>query len=110
MKLDVILPVKTFERTKYRLLEEENIAGYIIQKDFITDGATIPRFLWCLFPPTGRYFYAAVVHDWLLDNNHSWDEANQAFKEVLIHYKVKPVVITIFYNSVVIYARIKKGL
>lgn len=32
---------------------------------FITDFASIPRFLWAIYPPTGRWGKAAVVHDYL---------------------------------------------
>lgn len=32
---------------------------------FETDGASVPRVFWWLFPPTGVYLEAAVVHDWL---------------------------------------------
>lgn len=32
---------------------------------FETDFASVPRPLWPLFPPTGRYTRAAVLHDWL---------------------------------------------
>lgn len=32
---------------------------------FVTDFASIPRVFWNLFPPTGRYGKAAVIHDWL---------------------------------------------
>jgi hypothetical protein len=32
---------------------------------FVTDFASIPRALWSLLPPTGRYGKAAVIHDWL---------------------------------------------
>lgn len=32
---------------------------------FVTDFASIPRGLWNIFPPAGRYGKAAVVHDWL---------------------------------------------
>jgi len=31
---------------------------------FITDFASIPRFLWSIFPPWGRYGKAAVIHDY----------------------------------------------
>ncbi len=36
-----------------------------VQAGFVTDFASIPRGLWNLFPPTGHYGKAAVVHDWL---------------------------------------------
>ena len=32
---------------------------------FLTDFASVPRFFWRLFPPTGEYGLAAVVHDFL---------------------------------------------
>lgn len=36
-----------------------------VRAGFVTDFASIPRGLWNLFPPTGHYGKAAVVHDWL---------------------------------------------
>lgn len=36
-----------------------------IAKGFITDGASIPRIFWNILDPTGPYFQAAVVHDYL---------------------------------------------
>lgn len=33
---------------------------------FITDGATVPQVFWWLFPMTGSYLRAAVIHDFLL--------------------------------------------
>lgn len=32
---------------------------------FVTDFASIPRAFWVVFPPTGKYGKAAVVHDYL---------------------------------------------
>lgn len=32
---------------------------------FETDGASVPRAFWAIFPPYGPYFRAAVVHDFL---------------------------------------------
>jgi hypothetical protein len=32
---------------------------------FTTDGASIPSFLWSIYPPWGRYSRAAVAHDFL---------------------------------------------
>lgn len=33
----------------------------------VTDLATVPRLLWALFPPHGRWAKAAIVHDYLYD-------------------------------------------
>lgn len=32
---------------------------------FPTDGASVPRIFWTIFPPWGQYFGAAVLHDYL---------------------------------------------
>lgn len=32
---------------------------------FVTDFASVPRALWWLFPPHGKYAKAAIVHDYL---------------------------------------------
>jgi hypothetical protein len=37
----------------------------------ITDFASIPRLLWPILPPTGRYTRAAVVHDVLYSNHRT---------------------------------------
>jgi hypothetical protein len=37
----------------------------IIPAGFLTDGASVPRFLWPIFPPFGRYNKASLLHDYL---------------------------------------------
>lgn len=46
--------------------------GYIIRvpAGYPTDFASVPRVFWSIFPRTGRYQYAAVIHDWLYDTHH----------------------------------------
>jgi hypothetical protein len=36
-----------------------------VPKGFVTDLASVPAFRWGAYPPTGRYAYAAIVHDYL---------------------------------------------
>jgi hypothetical protein len=36
----------------------------IVPERFASDGASVPRFLWAIYPPFGEYLEAAVVHDW----------------------------------------------
>ena len=38
---------------------------FIVPSGFITDFASVPRGLWNIFPPHGRYSKAAVLHDYL---------------------------------------------
>lgn len=37
---------------------------------FVTDGASVPRIFWNIFPPVGKYGKAAVLHDFLY-----WEQA-----------------------------------
>jgi hypothetical protein len=34
-------------------------------KSFITDLGSIPRPLWAIYPPFGKYTLAVIIHDWL---------------------------------------------
>lgn len=43
-----------------------------IPKGFVTDFASVPRFLWALLPPHGKHQRAAVVHDYLYRTNGGW--------------------------------------
>lgn len=39
-----------------------------VTEGFITDLASVPRFLWVLIPPYGRHTGAAIIHDWYYRN------------------------------------------
>lgn len=39
----------------------------IVPDGVVTDGASVPRWLWWALPATGRYLRAAVLHDWLYE-------------------------------------------
>lgn len=65
----VVSPVDA-EMRKWRLLQDTTICledgrCFRIPRGFITDFASVPRVLWWLFPPMGRYGKAALVHDYL---------------------------------------------
>lgn len=40
-------------------------ATFVVPRGFITDFASVPKFLWWLFGPTGLWTWAAILHDWL---------------------------------------------
>lgn len=85
MKVEVISPASWYGRTTYRLLENKQVGDFIVPAGFITDGATIPRFLWCLLPPNGSYFDEAVLHDYLVRNyvHSTRKESDRYFYRVL---------------------------
>lgn len=57
--------------TIHEAFSYETDSGWIINvpKGFVTDLASVPRFLWPLFPPFGTYTRAAVLHDFLYDQH-----------------------------------------
>lgn len=81
--VDVILPKRWQDMTLYRLREDEVICNILVPEGFVTDGATVPRWLWALFPPVCEYFPAAIVHDYLLESHEGWSYSNRVFKRAL---------------------------
>lgn len=87
-RVELIFPKKWYQRVQYRLLEDVYIAGVHVPKGFVTDGASVPRLFWVLFPPMDQYFPAAVVHDYLLVEGTPWPEANKYFRRALRESKI----------------------
>jgi len=67
------LVVEPINDRQWKLIEEfsyyTKINGkYVfinVPQGFITDFASVPRFLWSIFPPWDKYGKAAVLHDYL---------------------------------------------
>ena len=53
------------ERSFIYYLKDEEGEHIKVPKGFKTDFASVPRPLWWLVPPDGRYTQAAVLHDYL---------------------------------------------
>ena len=56
---------RLLEAFSYRLGSADGPESVVVPAGFLTDFASIPRGLWWLFQPTGRWAGAALVHDWL---------------------------------------------
>ena len=83
-----------------------------IYRGYQTNGADIPRIFWRLYPPySPEYMPAVVIHDYLCDK--AIDEyankadlqdkflyADDAFREILERLCISKSKITIFYNAV----------
>ncbi len=56
-----------------------------VKRDYIYNGASIPRVFWWFGSPyTGRYTRAAFVHDVLYDSNlYSQSDADRVFLEIM---------------------------
>ena len=86
-----VLPRKSGDKI-YRLVETlgyrtavlDDCPNIIIYAGYESDGASVPRFLWVWFPPSGRYTGAAIVHDWLCDTKICTKrEASDVFLEAM---------------------------
>ncbi len=108
LRVDVLPPNKTFGKTKYRVVLPFTLSGVFVPSGFVSDGATVPRFLWWLFPPVGRYFAAAIVHDYLLASGYNWRYANHKFKDALCEQGVAHWVVAVMYSAVQMYQFVKR--
>lgn len=57
-----------------------------VPKGFVTDLASVPRFLWWFIPPFGTHASASVLHDYLYRSGNYTDrkEADAIFHEAMI--------------------------
>lgn len=87
-----------------------------VYKGFVTDGATVPRWLWWLIPPWGAYGNAVIVHDYLCTHKHivkdgallkvSDVEIDDILKESLKIGGVKAWQQKVIYSGVVLYRKL----
>lgn len=86
--VDIILPTKWWKPTLYRIHHAITVGDVQVPARFVSDGASVPRIFWMVFPPIGLYFYAALVHDYLLKTGVSWRVANRHFRRALRNSRV----------------------
>ena len=86
------LPVRLHKRPfrlVYDVVYRTNILPYnriTVPAGYQTDFASVPRLFWRIFPPSGIYRRAALVHDWLCDEQpHTCNdkEAAKVFLEAM---------------------------
>lgn len=75
-------PKHWWNRARWELLQDYTSSNGMVTapRGFITDGASIAWFLRWRFSPTGKYFGAAIVHDYVLIREKDWDRANKEFE------------------------------
>ena len=76
---------KTQEFTlQERVTYTRNGQKFYLPTGFRFDGASVPRILWALFPPHGRYVRAAMVHDYLYRTGiGTRKEADVEFRKIM---------------------------
>lgn len=74
----------------------------IVPKGFVTDLASSPRLLWSIFPPTGSYGKASIIHDFLLEEGRRpKKECDKIFLEAM---KIDNVP---FFTRIIIYISVR---
>ena len=72
----------------------------------VTDLATVPRLLWSLCPPHGRYAKAAIIHDYLYDRAiGSKAYADRTFLEAMEVLGVSRFARTVMYWTVRLFGK-----
>ncbi len=87
-RVDIMLPTRWYRQARYRVIRKITVGDVTIPAGFVTDGATVPIFLRWAFPPVGRYFPAAMAHDYLLVKGYSWKHSNAVFRQTLLHCNI----------------------
>ena len=64
LSVDVLNDGRTYRVNRPFIVEMPG-RKFIVPAGFETDFASVPRGLWNIFPPFGRYSKAAVLHDYL---------------------------------------------
>lgn len=73
---------------------------------YVTDLASVPRILWAIFPPHGRYAKAAIIHDWMYDNGlRTKREADRIFLDAMKVLKVPAWRRSLMYYAVSLFGK-----
>jgi hypothetical protein len=72
-----------------------------VPRNFVTDFASIPRIVWAILPPWGRYGAAAIIHDYLYWMQYTTREtADNTLREAMTLLGVDAGVITEVHTAV----------
>jgi len=76
----------------------------IVPDGFITDFASVPRIVWSIYPPIGKYTKAAIVHDFLY-----WEQQRSRKECDLIMHEAMRVSGCSWYTCQVFYDAVRIG-
>lgn len=97
-------PLKSHKFTVRRSFRFRDIE---VPQGFVTDGASVPRLFWSLFPPNRTdYLPCAIVHDYLCEKR-DFKRADKCFGECLEELGVNRFARVVMYLSVRVYHRFR---
>lgn len=104
-----IEPSRWWKNSKWELMKQYKSGNSNIKvpKGFITNGASIPFGFKSFFSPTGKYFGAAIVHDYMLKSGNTFKESNKEMLEEMKHLGVEKYRMCLIYGAVSIYGFFK---
>ena len=105
-----IAPERWWQRAKWQLLIPltSHNGNVTVPTGFITDGASIHWTMRWLFSPTGEYFCAAVIHDYILVRYKDWERANDEFENEINHVEMNEAMRWMMITAVRFWAKIGK--
>jgi len=108
--VEFIPATKWYRRAMWKLTKAYNSHNgeITVPAGFVSDGASIPFFVRPWFSPTGKYFGAAIVHDYVLVSTHEWKNANHQFWKELNALGINTWRKNILLGAVKIYYRFLK--
>ena len=103
------IAVKQIDGKMWVTCEDFYYKGFTVPGGFWFDGASVPRVLWGFMNPSGKAFYPALLHDYLLEEQPvSRSHADWVFKQALKDYGVGRIRTRLAYMAVSVYGKIKK--
>lgn len=104
-----LLILQPLQGHRYRICEDYQYKDIVVPKDYITNGADIPRVFWCFIPPNmSDIMHAVVVHDYLCELEQ-YEKADKYFKELLDKTQLSKYKILIMHRAVVVYHYFENG-
>ena len=80
--------INKFAPYKVKTVGHYNLFGAFIPNNTVSDGASVPWFLWWFMDPLGFAFPAALVHDYQCRESKTWEDrklADERFRVNLIN-------------------------
>lgn len=94
---------------------DDNTYVYVPQ-GYLTDGASVPRWVWSAIPPWGDHGLATVIHDYLCEYLQVWkngvrvkisrEDANKIFHKCLLDTGVSKLKARTMYTAVTWYSHL----
>ena len=79
--------------------------NFFVPQFYKSDLASIPRILWTVIPPFGKYNKAGLCHDFMYEGVVSRSEADLGFKQLLIANDVNIILANLMFLGVRLFGK-----